>query len=100
LDLIFLIPYLVDTCALPSVLPSLSLTDDLLYVYGLGRRRRLLDIWILLLHIVVKRVRNSTPRFRSAFYSTDGPAYDSAPTSSHLYYENFPYILRYSCCLS
>jgi hypothetical protein len=40
---------------------------------GLGRRRRLVDVWISLLHIVVKRVRNSTARFRCVFGSTDGP---------------------------
>jgi hypothetical protein len=30
-------------------------------------------IWILLLHIVVKRVRNSTARFRCVFGSTGNP---------------------------
>jgi len=53
------------------------------------------SIRISLLHNVVKRVRNSTARFRCAFCSTDGPAYDSAHTSSHLNYRNVPYILRY-----
>jgi hypothetical protein len=48
-----------------------------------------------LFHIVVKRVRNGTARFRCAFCSTDGTAYDSAHTSSHLNYKNFRYILGY-----
>jgi len=63
------------------------LTDDVLYTgeendagVGLGRRPRLLDTWTSLLHIVVKRVRNSTARFCFAFYSTGGPAYDSVNT--------------------
>jgi hypothetical protein len=43
----------------------------------------------------VKRVRNSTARFRCAFCSTDGPAYDSTHISSHLNYKNFPCILGY-----
>jgi hypothetical protein len=50
------IPYVVVACALPSILPSLSLTDDVLYTgeetdagVGLGRRRRLLDVCISLL---------------------------------------------------
>jgi hypothetical protein len=49
---------------------------------------------ILLLH-VLKRVRNSTTGFRCTFCSTDGPAYDSAHTSSHLNNKNFPYVLGY-----
>jgi hypothetical protein len=48
-----------------------------------------------LLHNVVKRVRNSTESFRCAFCSTEGPTYDSAHTSSHLNYKNYPYILSY-----
>jgi hypothetical protein len=39
---------------------------------GSGRRNRLLDMWISLLHIGVKRVRNNTARFRCVFGSTDG----------------------------
>jgi hypothetical protein len=38
-------------------------------------------IWIALLHIVVKRVRNSTARFRCAFCNRDVPVYDYARTS-------------------
>jgi hypothetical protein len=36
-----------------------------------GRRRRFL-VWISLLHIVVKPVRNRTGRFRYVFGSADG----------------------------
>jgi hypothetical protein len=53
------------------------------------------SIRVLILHNVVKRVRSSTAEFRCAFCSTDGPAYDSAHSSSHLNYKNFPYILGY-----
>jgi hypothetical protein len=77
LDFILHIAYVIDACVLPKILPSLSVIDDVLYTgeetdagIGLGRRRRLLDIWISLLHIV-KRVRNSTARFLCVFDSTE-----------------------------
>jgi hypothetical protein len=88
--------YTLDACPLTSILPSLSFIDIFYGGHksnaGVGseRRRRLLDF-----HIVVKRVRNSTAVFRCAFCSTDGTTYDSEKTSSHLNYNNFPYILRY-----
>jgi len=98
LDFILHIPYVVDACALSSILPSLFLTD-MIYctpdkettsasVQGLYVDFRL--IWVLLLHIVLKHVQNSTARFRCAFCSTDGPAYGSAPTASHLNCKKFP----------
>jgi hypothetical protein len=55
-------------------------------------------IWILLLHIVVKCVGNSTSRFRCAFCSTDGSAYDSAHTSYFLWI--FPISEVIQGCLS
>jgi hypothetical protein len=58
----------------PSIMHSLSLTDDVFHteeetdaIFGLERRHRLSDIWISLLLIVVKLVRNSSARFLFAF---------------------------------
>jgi hypothetical protein len=52
LDFILHIPHVVDECALPSVLPSLSLTDDVLYTeeetnasVSSGRGRGILDLY-------------------------------------------------------
>jgi hypothetical protein len=80
LDFILHIPYVVGACALPSILLSLS---DIWYIVNRRRKRRRRRfrasastfrlIWISLLHIVVKRVRNSTLRFRCVFGSTEGP---------------------------
>jgi len=76
LDFILHIPYAVDACALPNILPSLSFTGMMYYCTSekkptLTSTFRL--IWISLPHIVVKRVPNSTARFRCVFGSTDGP---------------------------
>jgi hypothetical protein len=52
-------------------------------------------VWILILYIVVKRVRNRTARLWCAFCSKDGPEYYSAHTSPYLNYTEFLYILGY-----
>jgi hypothetical protein len=71
------IPYVVDACALPSILPSLSVTNmmfctpEMKLTSASASNIRL--IWISLPHVVVKRVRNSTARFHCVFGRTDGP---------------------------
>jgi hypothetical protein len=89
----FILHYVVvlHACAVAMIRPSHTLIDMTYFraetkVTPASINR---SIWILLLRIVVKRVRNSSARFRCAFCSTAGPAYDSAHTSSHLNYKNF-----------
>jgi len=62
LDFILPIQYVVGVCALPFTLPSLSLTYDVLQYsveetdtgVGLGRRRRLLDMYLLFTEYVMQ----------------------------------------------
>jgi hypothetical protein len=105
MTLYFILHYVVvsHSCSVAMIRPSHTLID-MTYcraktkatpasVQGVASINR--SIRISLLHNVVKRVRNSTARFRCDFWSTDGPVYDSAHNSSHLNYKNFPYILGY-----
>jgi len=80
LDFILHIPYVLDACALPSILPSLSLTD---MMYCTPEKKPTLVsvqvvasiftlICISLPHNVVNRVRNRTARLRCVFGSTGG----------------------------
>jgi len=66
----------VDTCALPSIMLSLSLTD---MMYCTPEKKPTLAsapnfrlVWISLLHTVVKCVRNRTVQFHCVFGSTGG----------------------------
>jgi hypothetical protein len=66
--------HVLDACALPRIMPSLSFTD---MMYCTPEKKPTLAstfrlIWISLLHNVVKRVRSSTARFRCVVGSIEG----------------------------
>jgi hypothetical protein len=99
LGFILHIPYVVDACALPSILSSLYLTDTMYCTREVKPTPASASTFRLicssLLRIVLKHDGNRTARFRCAFCSTDVPlnvrricAYDSAHTFSHLNYMN------------
>jgi len=58
--------YIVDACALASILPSLSLIDMTYFTVDTKATpaSNYRFIWISLLHNVLKRIRNRTARFR------------------------------------
>jgi len=68
--LIYQPPFVLHSCLMVFLQANSSNCSENTYQakkVSSGRRRRLLDIWISLLHIVVKRVRNSTARFHCVF---------------------------------
>jgi hypothetical protein len=78
-DFIVHTTYTLDACALTSILPSLSLIEYIVRRTEKCRRRRFRAsalifslIQNLLLHNVLKRVRNRSARFRSVFGGTEG----------------------------